>query len=457
MDVRAPQNRRRLVIGGILGLMTLSILYLIAPSPWTTYDHRRQGFVAPPSDAALISSTGTGPVGPPGTGHEGWRVLMNDRPTMKFRDNLRPDLRYITTWPANGWTNQVINFMNVIYLAQITHRIPIIPRFRPVHIPGDDTPHRDFGDVFDVPALSKALGMPILEWKEVKDLKSTTLEDVGCWDIQNYRWENDGAWYLDPPVDIKLDVSYTLAPEWTRQNGDGGSDPSTLMWGFASLASFPHWQPLPIDPSPKHHTSLPPDEHMFCTNSLYWGIANLEEAYEKSAAWHAVGEHMMWSTEVRDVGERYTREVLGVRADEPIPPYIAIHVRRGDFGMWCQTPQNECFAPLDAYAKRVEEVKLALAEKGIVADKVIVTSNEGDKGWWKDVTKLGWLRLDHERTTREHGPWYPIFIDAFIQGEATGFVGTSTSTVSMLAQRRVEGRGGVSAMVKWGKKGADDH
>ncbi|KAJ7627140.1 hypothetical protein FB45DRAFT_835412 [Roridomyces roridus] len=457
--VRTLQTRRRLLIAGIVVLATMSLLFLSAPVPWTYIEEGRYGSMFGNSELAVED----GPVGAPETGHQGWRVLRNETATETFRENLRQDVKYITTWPANGWTNQVINYMNVLYLAQITHRVPIIPRFRPVHIPGDNTPHRDFGDVFDVPALSKKLGMPILEWKEVKDLKSETLEDLGCWDIQNYRWEEGGGWYLDPPVDLKLDISYTLAPEWMRKAGDGGSDPSTLMWGFAALATFPHWQNLSdIDPSPTHHASLPPDEHLFCTNSLYWGIANLEAGYEKSAAWHAVGEHMTWSREVRNAGEKYTRQVFGIEEGEAIPPYIAVHIRRGDFAIWCDltyhTPLEDCFAPLSTYARRVEEVQAELMEKkGVSAERVIVTSNEQDEGWWKEVAELGWVTLDHQRTMEEHGPWYPIFVDAFIQGEAAGFVGTSTSTVSMLGQRRVESKGGVSVMVQWGTKGADDH
>jgi hypothetical protein len=44
-----------------------------------------------------------------------------------------------------------------------------------------------------------------------------------------------------------------------------------------------------------------------------------------------------------------------------------------------------------------------------------------------------------------------MFIDAVIHGAASGFVGTDTSTVSILARRRVAARGGPTEMVKWGK------
>lgn len=57
--------------------------------------------------------------------------------------------------------------MNLIYLAQLTSRVPILPRFRPVHV-GADLPHLDFGVVFDVPRLREAVGIPVLEWRQVK-------------------------------------------------------------------------------------------------------------------------------------------------------------------------------------------------------------------------------------------------------------------------------------------------
>lgn len=74
--------------------------------------------------------------------------------------------------------------MNLLYLALITDRIPIIPMFTPSHI-GDAVPPIDFGLVFDVPRLRKVLGTPILEWHEVKDRKSDSVDEIGCWNV----WE----------------------------------------------------------------------------------------------------------------------------------------------------------------------------------------------------------------------------------------------------------------------------
>jgi hypothetical protein len=71
---------------------------------------------------------------------------------------------------------------NLVYLAIITERVPIIGPFTPSHI-GGDAGVIPFGEVFDVDYLSKAIGMPVLEWNEVKNSSSQEIENVGCWSV----------------------------------------------------------------------------------------------------------------------------------------------------------------------------------------------------------------------------------------------------------------------------------
>jgi hypothetical protein len=70
-------------------------------------------------------------------------------------------------------------------LAEITDRIPILAMFTPSHI-GGHVPPIAFGDVFDMPRLRQALGRPVLEWREVKDLQNPDTEIIGCWNT----WES---------------------------------------------------------------------------------------------------------------------------------------------------------------------------------------------------------------------------------------------------------------------------
>lgn len=53
---------------------------------------------------------------------------------------------------------------------------------------------------------------------------------------------------------------------------------------------------------------------------------------------------------------------------------------------------------------------------------------------------------------------YPLLVDAVIQSSGIGFIGTTGSTMSVLAGRRVESwYDGVFKQVKWGTAHADDH
>jgi hypothetical protein len=162
------------------------------------------------------------------------------------------------------------------------------------------------------------------------------------------------------------------------------------------------------------------------------------------------------------------------------PAFIAVHVRRGDFASWCSKdmPKDDCFAPLSDYAAKVEQVRSALAARGVKAEHVIVGSDERDPAWWKKVAALGWSWVDHEKEDTEavYGKWcvplvrvafsreadrhlhrYPAIIDQTVHSLATGFVGTDRSTYSLVSRKRVEAWSPVheTRNVLWGKPGSN--
>lgn len=107
---------------------------------------------------------------------------------------------------------------------------------------------------------------------------------------------------------------------------------------------------------------------------------------------------------------------------------------------------------MKAYAKHVANVNDTLAAKGIHVPKynVLVTSDESDPHWWKEVDALGWHYTNHtkEMTAETYGKWYPSLLDAVTQSLAVGFVGTQFSTYSLVSSRRVKDwRGGVAEFV----------
>ncbi|KAJ7483554.1 hypothetical protein FB451DRAFT_1029523 [Mycena latifolia] len=399
-------------------------------------------------------------------------LLLNGPPTMEFRDNLHPEVKYITAWPGSGFTNDVILFMNLLYLSLQTQRVAIMPYFTPTHISrGDPTggPTIDFGDVFDVPRLERALGQPVIEWWQVKDRTSKKYDALGCWNVwQAVNKDHKGPHFTVAPQRLKLDVSYTTAPASIKLLPNVGHDTHMTYAALAAL-SFSETRKRKLKGLPPPGTSpvlkaeLPPDEQVMCFDNLYWAASAETHEIQRdySPSWRFVGEHMHWTPTIEARAEDYLRKAFGLAPGESVPSYIAIHARRGDFSKWCRdgVPQEECLAPLSAYAKRVDEVRAALLEaKGLLVERVVMTSDETDAVWWAEVRARGWAVPEHADTARLLGRWAPVHIDGAIQSGAMGLVGTDQSTVSIVAGRRVVSwQGGVVRMVKWGRLGADDH
>ncbi|KAL4062994.1 hypothetical protein V8B97DRAFT_2026577 [Scleroderma yunnanense] len=388
-------------------------------------------------------------------------------PTQSFRDNLRNDTKYITSWLNAGWTNDVMTIGNLLYLALITERVPIIPRFIPSHI-GPDALDIPFGHVFDVPRLSKTLGIPILEWDQVKDVQSTVVDELGCWAVWPVVSEEDAPPRGSPVVqNLKLDLSHTRVPAWVKLTQPGIPDKHASLWSLARL-SFPEARAealtQPPIPSPQNQVSLPPDDHLLCYDYLYYtAVASAWEwNWDYSPAWRFVGRHMHWNATLVKLAEEHARRAMKVPDNEPTPAYISIHIRHGDFRTYCNSiPEDQCFTPIPAIARRVAEVQQDLLDrKGIHVTQVIMTSDERDPNWWAEIAKLGWTWVDYaaERTVERYGKWYPLLIDAIIQSRGAGFVGTEYSTMTTVALRRVQDwSDGPVRVTRWGWPGADDH
>lgn len=74
--------------------------------------------------------------------------------------------------------------MNLIYLGILTNRVPILPMFTPSHIGGNVTPI-NFGEVFDIHRIRTEMNHPLVEWHEVKNYSTDSVQEIGCWNT----WE----------------------------------------------------------------------------------------------------------------------------------------------------------------------------------------------------------------------------------------------------------------------------
>ncbi|KAL0956952.1 hypothetical protein HGRIS_003053 [Hohenbuehelia grisea] len=463
INTRRLHNNRRRILPVCLSLTALALTTLLVLS-WSQQRPDQSIVASEPIETEDASKPPSVFIEPPKFDPLDPRVSLKGPPTPKFRDNLRPELQYITSWISAGWTNDVMTYANLIYLGLITDRIPVIPIFMPTHMDGA-LPTIPFSEVFDLPRLRQLLGKPVLEWREVKDRESNIVEDLGCWNI----WEAVHMHEKHPRISVvaehhlKLDLSYTKAPDYVKLIPGFEHDLHATFWSLATLA-FPESRKANLVPpleSSVHHVSLPPDEQMLCYDYLYYVCAHKPHEWETdySPAWRYVGQHMHWTKRLEDIAELAVRETLGVSDGAPTPPWITIHARHTDFQDLCYgVPIHECYASISTIARRVSEVKAELHRKGIAVEHVIMTSDEKDPAWWQEVAEQGWYRVNHQKITEAHGQWYTLFVDVVIQSSGKGFVGTDGSTMSLLAQRRVETwHNGVTAQFKWGTPAADDH
>ncbi|KAJ7293089.1 hypothetical protein C8J57DRAFT_1268093 [Mycena rebaudengoi] len=372
-----------------------------------------------------------------------------------------------------GPPTQSFRVMHLVYLGLITDRVPIISLFQPSHIGRDESPI-SFGEMFDIPRLRTGLGKQVLDWPEVKDSSGDVLDDLGCWNVYGYGTRAQRP--FEPCLSNLLlppDLSFTKTPNWVKMIPDFIHDEHSTFWALASLA-FPATRAenlVPALPSPVHNVSIPPDEHLLCYDYLYYVGAHkpfeIEEDY--SPAWRYAGQHMHFLPSIAPLADQYVRRALGIEGNGLIPPLVSIHVRHGDFDGWCDgLPVEECFAPLSVIARRVREVQDILKRKGITAKHVVMTSDEKNETWWRQVADLGWKAIEHSQTKAKYGPWSVFFffsarrtlviIDAVVQSQGIGFVGTDRSTMSILARKRIESwNDGTGVLVQWGTPDADDH
>ncbi|TFK74340.1 hypothetical protein BDN72DRAFT_955949 [Pluteus cervinus] len=398
-------------------------------------------------------------------------------PTAKASDNLRKDRRYVTSGIKGGFTNQYINLIHIIYLGMQSDRTPIIPPFAP----DDHIPHEagivQFGDLFNLTTLRKQVRTPLVEWSDVKILpnqdtpwedieKGRQLETIGCWSArpqhEHIPWTSG---YLVRY--LGMDTSYTRVPNSARRWPTEKIDIHVTFGALSALVNsqtYGNQQSSLMSSSPILQAALEPNTQLACFDLLYYATSS-DVGYEWQSdwtpAWKFVGQYARFTSSIVRLTMGYVKHAFDIQRE--LPPFIAVHIRRGDFKDHCEPgyAPHACLAPLSAYIRRAEEVRQELHTRGILVGPtdVFVTSDEEDPAFWNEVKAQGWKFIDHseELTVQKFNKWYPPIIDIVGQSLAIGFVGTDRSTVSMVSKRRVEEwNGGVSRMVKWGRPGADD-
>ncbi|KAI5824666.1 hypothetical protein K523DRAFT_284615 [Schizophyllum commune Tattone D] len=439
-----------LAMGPVLGRMGASVLLLLSGASLLCWTFARVESV-PTSMLAFVPSRipKAFTMAAYGDSDSPWGVqsVLSGNASSLLRDNLRPDELYVTQWGMGlGMTNQFLGMLNLIYIGLLTTRVPVVPPFLAnKHIAGDKL--LPFGEVFDLTHLRAQLRVPVIDWRDIKP-SNETHEEIHCWALHK-------AMPAAITASLGVNASYSELPKSAM------GKKHHLLVALADLLYPSHMVTQQRQSLPGAYVQNPPDKHIACFDYLYFASSSGEHLdWDEGLSWPAwrmVGQHLRFAPKVMAMAREHLRVAMELPAFAEIPPFISVHMRRGDFGQWCKgVPENECFPAMPAYVRRVQEVKDDLASRGVHVEHVVVQSNERDPGFWQDLKALGYSFAEY--TTEEQEGWWAIVLDACIQSLASGFVGTAHSTVSLISERRVqEWSGGPTRMVKWGKLGADDH
>ncbi|GAA6058009.1 hypothetical protein JCM3770_006644 [Rhodotorula araucariae] len=418
------------------------------------------------------------------------------RPTL--REQLKPGMRYVTAMAYGGHANQMISIQKMLYFAKMTNRVGIIPSLMPIHIDGSPA---DMSSFYDLRRFWQESHIPAVEFSQVKPLDIEGArpqnEHLACWSVQEllHGFANLETWSFDVH-DIWID-HWPLPP---LARGLGGFDvafDALRLFDF-DVGAKQRWiervqrESLPQKPpanasepftgdkttnvksgfDPAH--TAPPDDQVMCfDNTLFLGPVMFPELAitarplehtvpGEGLSWINVGQYLHFNERVERLADEYLMRLFDVSSPEKIPPFITIHLRRGDF------KEFTGFTALDKYVSALDRVRAALQARlddpdgwtgpgraafrrfgrMRAADYAVVTTTDerGDTPFVQEVRALGWKVLDHDafETKATLGGWWPTMLDGAILARGRSFVGTHASTFSHLAGLRVKyWRGGL--------------
>ncbi|KAI5480744.1 hypothetical protein MNV49_007150 [Pseudohyphozyma bogoriensis] len=387
-----------------------------------------------------------------------------DTPQTTLQAQLVPGVEYITTMVRAGQSNQFLALMKVILLECFLGKYDLPSFFEATHIPA-----------IPLSSFKSRLTSPTSPQHETLQCWSLLETAVG---IRNNRNFSDHAidtnfWafpdfprddHLHPPQFDPVATflgSKQAKKAWLQQVRDRWLPQKLLVEGAATT-------PISLETNvkdgfdPQSRVTPLDNPQLTCLDStFYMSDDEVLPPRESGAPWREVGQHLRFTPRVEAVKMGYLRRIFKVPVGrDRIPPFISVHIRRGDFA----TYKGNSMLSLSRYQEGVEEVRRLLREKIDLKDyslerfttpperyEVLATTDEPHHSEFvKEIEALGWKVVDHhEFFTAELGDWWAPVLDAAMLASAQGFVGTYRSTFSRLAAMRVESwNGGVSIIAR---------
>jgi len=373
------------------------------------------------------------------------QVLLHDRPQKSFRANLLPEHGYVTAFPYGGTTNQLYSTIRAVYIARRTQRAALLPELWATHEQVDQFEH--YGHLYDLDGWSRATNVSIVEWREIKvnerdpeggaDVKKMPWETLSCWGwAANYQplgmyHVNTSFWPPPEYLTVQSSIERSMTPPAIEvllsQSHEGWLKDISRSW-------------FHNDPPPR------PDERIFCFQHLFYmpsvtwrdGLIErkpIEEFTMADPVWVEVGQHLRWSQHISSVGDELLAHIMGSASQ----PFIAVHLRQGDFVNLGRVQASV----LEPYETAVLAVQSELRQRLSLRYRtlpILYATDSKNPEFIKRVNGLGWQPIDHLGfdTLNRFTAWYPGMLDSYVLSKSTGFVGTKMSTFSHLAAIRVE-------------------
>jgi len=215
---------------------------------------------------------------------------------------------------------------------------------------------------------------------------------------------------------------------------------------------FKVWDsPSPTDQVVAFDNSLFLGPIMFPPIDLSPASAPLEPSLAgEGTSWISIGQHLHFTPHLERIANEYLMSIFQVSTPSKIPPFISVHLRRGDFEQFtgAYTSLEKYSSALDRLLPRLQarlddpnsfsgpsrgafnprQSKLKAKDYEVLC----TTDEKSDSPFVKEVLKKGWKIVDHSKETGfdtkgKLGGWYPTLVDMKILSMGKSFVGTDRS------------------------------
>jgi hypothetical protein len=135
------------------------------------------------------------------------------------------------------------------------------------------------------------------------------------------------------------DVQWVPIPKAVYANDDDATELGADLGKVSSFMRDPPAVPeeslQTLDRLHRHRPSVLPDPRLFCIDEVFWYIDQPlrwhrhAEWVSGSGAWAAVGKYVRYQPALVRLADEYLLHACGMGPDQPLPPFFAVHIRRG--------------------------------------------------------------------------------------------------------------------------------